>query len=420
MHIVMAAVGTEGDVRPFVAVGLALERLGAGAHRVTIATHRDFEAMIRARGLGYRPIGESFKAVVESPRGRAWIESSDDFFRYLRLTKETFTPLATAWVRDAFDAARDADVVVAHPFSLGAASAAEKLGRPSFILSLAPFIPSRELESAFYLSAPRWLRRPLGRMTIRSIGKLFVPHLNEVRTSEGMAPLRSPMFIDHLLERGVPFLHAYSEALVSRPSDWPELSHVTGFCFLPEDGWEPPEALVRFLDGQPPLYIGFGSMTGREPKELAELAIRAARRAGQRAVLVTGWAGARAEGDDVFAIDRVSHDWLLKRVRAVVHHGGAGTTAAGLAAKRPTLIVSFFGDQPYWGNRVFLAGAGPRALKKRDLTEDSLARSIGELVEREDELGARAASLGDAIAQEDGALAAARVILADASTQRPS
>lgn len=403
----MTTVGTEGDIRPFVAVALSLVR--DHGHRVTIATHTDFEEMIRSRGLGFRVIGGSFKALVESPEGRAWIESSDSLIRYLRLTRQTFDGVMTAWGKDTFAAVQDADAVLAHPFTLAGVAGAEKNNKPAMVLALPPFVASGELEPTFFLGAPawKWLRRALGRLQIRSIGKIASPHLNALREEVGLAPLPSPDFIAHVLAKKIPILHLFSEALVKRPSDWPELAEVTGFCFLEEKEWTPPDDLVEFVGDIPeraPLYIGFGSMTGKEPRELAELTIRAVRRAKERAVLVTGWGGASGLSLDpnVYVTSRVSHDWLLPRVRAVVHHGGAGTTAAGLRAGRPTQVVAFFGDQPYWGHRVFKNGAGPYPLLRRTMSEEALSDAMKRLVsDPRYESGAK--RIAQQLASEDGA-----------------
>jgi sterol 3beta-glucosyltransferase len=404
----MTTVGTEGDIRPFIAVALALVR--DHGHQVTIATHVDFEEMIRSRGLRFRVIGGSFKKVVESPEGRAWIESSDSLLRYLRLTRQTFDGLMTAWGKDTLAAVQDADAVLAHPFTMAAIAGAEKKKKPAMVLALPPFVESGELEAAFFLGVPKWkwLRRALGRFQIRGIGQILVPHLNVIRKAEGLEPLPSPMFIDDgVLAKKIPILHLFSEALVKRPLDWPELAQITGFCFLEEDGWTAPDDLVAFVGEDPqkaPLYIGFGSMTGKEPKALAELTIGAVRRANERAVLVTGWGGAPGLSADpnVYVTNRVSHDWLLPRSRAVVHHGGAGTTAAGLRAARPTQVVAFFGDQPYWGHRVFKNGAGPYPILRRNVTEEALSDAMKKLV-AEPAYKEGAKRIAALMANEDGA-----------------
>jgi sterol 3beta-glucosyltransferase len=112
--------------------------------------------------------------------------------------------------------------------------------------------------------------------------------------------------------------------------------------------WTPPPALQNFLQsGSPPVYIGFESMGSRNPEETADLILQAIALTGQRAILQSGWGGKTDLPDTVFIVDSISHSWLFPRVAAVVHHGGAGTTAAGLRAGVPAIVIPFFGDQPF-------------------------------------------------------------------------
>jgi sterol 3beta-glucosyltransferase len=220
--------------------------------------------------------------------------------------------------------------------------------------------------------------------------------------------------VKYLCERGVPMLALYSEAVFPRPSDWPELAQVTGFCMLPTpSGYVAPPALERFLEaGATPIYVGFGSMTGRDPEELTRTVMDGVRRAGVRAVMVTGWGGLTAadQGDDILLVDDVPHEWLFPRVRAVVHHGGAGTLAAGLYAGKPTLVAPFFGDQPFWGEMAASLGVGPRPMKKRGLDAKRLASAIEALLSTPSYAEA-AARVAEHLAGEDGVAKAADAIV---------
>jgi UDP:flavonoid glycosyltransferase YjiC (YdhE family) len=203
----------------------------------------------------------------------------------------------------------------------------------------------------------------------------------------------------------MPFLYGFSPSVIPRPDDWPDWHHISGYWFLDRDPtWSPPEPLLRFLEGGPkPISIGFGSMIGRHTRKLVEVAIKALERCDQRAVLLGGWAhvGELELPDSVFKIDAVPHDWLFPRMAAVVHHGGSGTTAAGLRAGIPSVVVPFFGDQPYWGRRVHALGVGPKPIQLKALTAKNLAEAISWTVSDE---GVReeAAALGTLIRSEDG------------------
>jgi sterol 3beta-glucosyltransferase len=205
--------------------------------------------------------------------------------------------------------------------------------------------------------------------------------------------------------RAVPVIHCFSPYVVPRPNDWPENSYITGYCFLNQlDEWEPSAELKAFLDGgQTPIYFGFGSMAGRNPKRLTQIIIEALRRTNMRGIIASGWGGLLPGDlpDTIIKIDKAPHDWLFPRVVAVVHHGGAGTTAAGLRAGCPTIIYTFFGDQPFWGRRVHALTVGSEPLPQKKLTVEKLSAAIREVTENQN-IRRNAKALGEKIRNEDG------------------
>jgi sterol 3beta-glucosyltransferase len=200
-------------------------------------------------------------------------------------------------------------------------------------------------------------------------------------------------------------LHGYSEFVSPRPGDWPDTAHITGYWFLDQnDGWQPSVALVDFLKaGEAPVYVGFGSMAGRNPQRMANLVVEALQKAKTRGIIATGWGGLDAGNlpETIFKIDNVPHDWLFPQVSAVVHHGGAGTTAAGLRAGRPSIICPFLVDQPYWGERVYALGAGNKPIPQKKLTAEKLAEAIREVTTSQ-LIRQNAETVGEKIRQEDG------------------
>jgi sterol 3beta-glucosyltransferase len=243
--------------------------------------------------------------------------------------------------------------------------------------------------------------------------KLARPAYDEYRRNLGLAAFRTPNPWREMMEAGVHYLYLYSRHIGHAPSDWPDTLHVTGSCTLDTtDGWTPPKELVDFLAaGPPPVYVGFGSMTGRSPDELARLALEAVALAQQRAVIVTGWGGVASaqRRDDVLVVESVPHEWLFPRCSAVVHHGGAGTVTAGLAAGKPTVVTAFFGDQPYWGYRVQALGAGPAPILRRDLSAKRLADAM-RIVASDESYRRAAESVAAALAAEDGVANAVETI----------
>ncbi|MCI0475661.1 MAG: glycosyltransferase, partial [Anaerolineales bacterium] len=224
-------------------------------------------------------------------------------------------------------------------------------------------------------------------------------------------PLRGPF--DDLYKNNEPFIYGFSEYVVPRQNDWHPAHHITGYWFLDEaDVWSPPPGLLDFLArGAPPIYIGFGSMSGHSARRLVDLSIQAVTLAHQRAVLIGGWAAAHERNlpDHIYALESAPHDWLFPRVAAVVHHGGAGTTAAGLRAGIPSVITPFMGDQPYWGQRVHALGVGPKPILQKELTAQRLANAITRAI-TDEEMKQRAIALGEKIRAENGVARAVEIV----------
>ena len=208
------------------------------------------------------------------------------------------------------------------------------------------------------------------------------------------------------LHCGVDNLICRSPALIPKPKDWGHHISISGFYFLSlASSFSPEPDLAAFLAaGTPPVYIGFGSIVVDDPNAMTNLIFEAVKRTGQRALVSKGWGGFGADAleipDGVFMLGNVPHDWLFKHVSCVVHHGGAGTTAAGIALGKPTVIVPFFGDQPFWGAMVARAGAGPSPIPSKQLTADKLAAAILEALKPT--TLQRAQGLGAQIVSEKG------------------
>ena len=198
----------------------------------------------------------------------------------------------------------------------------------------------------------------------------------------------------------IPYTYCWSPALIPKPKDWGQHISISGFYFLSlASTYTPDPDLAEFLaSGPPPVYIGFGSIVVDDPDAMTRLIFEAVKKSGVRALVSKGWGGLGSDDMDipegVFMLGNVPHDWLFKHVSCVVHHGGAGTTAAGIATGKPTVVVPFFGDQPFWGAMVARAGAGPQPIPYKQLTADKLAEALEEALkpgtlEKAQELGAK-------------------------------
>ncbi|CAF4147141.1 unnamed protein product, partial [Rotaria sordida] len=222
-----------------------------------------------------------------------------------------------------------------------------------------------------------------------------------------------------MIDERVPYTYFWSPSFVPKPNDWASHINVSGFFFLDHDtttDTKIPDGLIKFLDPNnhyrneslsPVIYIGFGSITGHDSDRILYIVLEALEKTGYRAVL----SGLAKDNDkllkNVFKIDNISHDWLFQHVSAVCHHGGAGTTAAGLRADKPTIIVPFFVDQFFRSNAIEKNGAGPRALPGKNLTSDDLAKAFKFV--HQPKVRAAAERIRDAILKENGCEEALRI-----------
>ena len=419
MKVFLLAVGTRGDVQPFVALGKGLRAAG---YDVTLCTTAGFAPFVERHGLRYGYLNNELVDFTTGEAGREAIESFGGGvagkIRWVREAARRFKPMFRRLLREQWKAAQGAELVIFHPNAVGGVHIAEALGVPGIMADPMPtWIPTGEFPNFTFpdlrLGAAynRFTYRLLPALTRGMYGKVVTEWRQEVL---GL-PRRAALISDAVQTDGrpTPVLLAFSTQVVPRPADWPETVTVTGYWFLDEsDAWTPPPALLEYLDrGSPPVFVGFGSMAGGDPARTARIVLAALRRAGQRAVVATGWGGLRVEdsSDDLFVIDALPHDWLLPRVAAVVHHGGAGTTAAGLRAGRPSVICPFVADQPFWGHRVAALGAGPEPIPQRRLTEEGLSGAITSAVS-DRSMAEAAGRIGQSIRAEDGVGTAVRLI----------
>ncbi len=412
MKALILTVGSRGDVQPYVALGAGLRAAG---HSVTLATLEAFAPLAAERGLAFAPLRGEFLELLQTPEGKAALVGRGTPLTLLRKVR----PMLRRVLDDALAAAAGAELIVYHPKAMAGYSLAEKLGVPGILALPLPLMsPTAAFPSP--LLPVGSLGPALNRLSHRAMVRLSTASVRGLvdrwrREALGLPPAR-----DELTLRGRPVLrlYGYSPAVVPTPADWDEHSVATGYWFLERrEPWRPPASLAAFLEaGPPPVYVGFGSMTTQDAARTTRIVLEALGRAGQRGVLATGYGGlaAAALPASVYMLDQAPHDWLFPRMAAVVHHGGAGTTGAGLRAGAPTLICPFFGDQPFWGRRVAALGAGPRPIPQRRLTAAALAEAIAAAV-GDPAMRARAAALGEAIRAEDGVARAVALIEARAA-----
>jgi len=289
-----------------------------------------------------------------------------------------------------------------------APSIAERLHIPAIAAALQPVDVTGDFPCL--LVTHRNLGKMLNRWTYLTVWQgvwlLIRPLLNAWRRERlNLPPLSMAYFPWQWDKTCPPIMYGFSPQVIPKPADWGVHITVTGYWFLEEtDHWQPPTALIDFLEsGPPPVYIGFGSMSTRNPEEMTALVLQALARTKQRGLLLTGWGGLSQSDlpDHVFKIEYAPHDWLFPRMAAVVHHGGAGTTGAGLRAGVPNIVIPFLVDQPFWGKRVAALGAGPQPILRKKLTVDRLAAAMTTAV-TDTAMRRRAAVIGEHIRAENG------------------
>ena len=421
MNITIPAVGTRGDIQPMIALGQGLKTAG---HTVTITTHAVFESFVSEHGLGFHLMrGLRPDDVVDTllqhsaKRGNA-ARQLREMWHLVRLLKNEVPNGGESCL----EACRGADLVIYSILGYPIARAvAKKLGIREVFAALQPFEATAEFP--FLMLTTRNLGPVLNRATYPP--GFLMPWLPIFRAVNAWRKERLHLsqfswnYPLHWMQTPLLRLYGFSPHVLPKPVEWSARSHVTGYWFLDQPDWQPPAELLHFLEtGPPPVYVGFGSMTGKQAEETVRIVLQALERTQQRGLLLIGGNEFRQWNfpENVFAIRSAPHDWLFPRMAAVVHHGGAGTTAAGLRAGVPTITVPFFLDQPFWGHRVKVLGVAPEPIPRKQLSVDRLSAAI-HTAATDPAMRQRAADLGMRIRDEDGVKIAVNLILAEGRDQ---
>ncbi|GKQ35012.1 glycosyltransferase [Streptomyces sp. A012304] len=394
--------GSRGDVAPFTGLGHALVRAG---HEVTLVTHGRFAPLVAGSGVGFHPLPVDPRAELESERGRGLHRSTSGVGKLLRVAR-----MARALVADMTDdllaAARTSDVLLlsASMAPLGH-TIAEGLSLPSLGLYLQPVAPTREFAPPM-LGGGSWGaigNRLAGHGVELAVEQVFAPALPVVRARLGLPAARRRGAGRRARERhGWPVQHGFSAEVLPRPRDWRPGLDIAGYWWPYDRERRLPAMLRDFLDaGPPPVFVGLGSATVPDPGRVSAEIVRALRRAGLRGVIQSGWAGLAADGPDMLTVDEVPHSLLFPETAAVVHHCGAGTTAAGVRAGVPAVPVPIQFDGGFWADRLVAIGVAPRVVPLRELTADTLASALVRAT-REDRFSERAREVGARVRAEDG------------------
>ncbi|MEU8916573.1 MULTISPECIES: glycosyltransferase [Streptomyces] len=408
MHILIATAGSHGDVAPYTGLGARLRQAG---HRVVMATHARSAETVRRSGLGFRPL--PLDRYATSGTGSQQGDGSGKGGSGAGLSKVEQIKLARELAPEMADAVAEACASGAEVVLLSSSLAplglvaAEGLGLPSLGVFLQPLAPTREFPPVIFdmPSMGPFTNRAAARCAESLLTRAFAPGVRHLQRRLGVPPAA--------LERRRatwPVQHGFSPVVVPRPADWRPGMEVAGYWWPSEDpDWTPEPRLADFLQsGPPPVYVGFGSMQPSDPERLGRLVARALKLAGVRGVVQASWAGLSVDGDEVLTVGEVPHAWLFPRMSAVVHHAGAGTTAAGLRAGVPAVPVPMMLDQPFWAARLTALRVSPGKVPFRRLSAENLAEALRKAV-HDPRYRHRARQVSSLIGAEDGA---ARVLTA--------
>jgi len=415
MRIAIIALGSRGDVQPYVALGKGLKKSG---HIIRLLTHKNFEELVNSHGLEFWPIGGSVQDIAQSKEMARLLEKGN-FLSVISQMKKDAINGALHMAKIGVEACSDIDLIISGVGGLFAGiSLSEKLDIPFLQAYYIPFTPTRVFPSFLFTKLSFINRGFLNRFSY-SIARQIIWHgyrsADNLARQQVLGLQRASFFGPYKTARfnQNPVLYGFSPLVIPKPYDWGNNIHITGYWLLEhEDDWEPPSELVEFIkSGTKPIYVGFGSMSSRKPEETTDIVLNAISKTKQRAIMLSGWGGLQKVNlpDNVFMVDLIPISWLFPRVVAAIHHGGAGTTAECFKAGIPSVVIPFFGDQFFWGRHVADLGVGPESIPRKKLTIDRLTRAINDVME-DQKIHQNAVELGIKIRKENGIADAVAVI----------
>jgi len=423
LKILILVVGTRGDVSPFVAMGLKLKEAG---HTVRIATHAMYRKTVTSANLLFYPLaGDPVKLsgfmvktqgkLIPNLLDRNEIKDhAEDIPEKLQMLEEicesTWPACTTPDPEDELATPFVAEAIISNPVTYGHSHCAEKLGVPLHMFFPQPWTPTKAFPHVFASmdQGRGWSKE--NEWSYYAVDQFFwlgtEAFINKFREETlGLPKLMRGELGGHRLNTlCVPFCYMFSPNLVPKPKDWPKHTDIVGNFFAAGKSTHEDKALQAFLDqdpDNPPIFVGFGSMVIEDPDALAAKISGAAVATNTRIILQSSWSKMAADGNPlIYCLGNCPHDWLFPKCAAVVHHGGAGTVAAGLRASKPTLVCPFFGDQHFWGEVVSRSGCGPKPIPAQTITKENLSSAFNDL--KSEKMKKKAQAMATSFESEDG------------------
>lgn len=398
MQIAIVCNDTRGGVQPYKALGLGLARAG---HKVRIVAPSNYAKLFGDDNkISYFPLSGPPAAEVNEVIAK--VASKGTFATMMFMAKE-MPEMIFKSTAETLEACEGVDLITGGVGGMvTGVSVADKLGVPFVQTHLQPVAaPTCDYPGPMFGALPDWIGGP-GRLASHYLSEefLWMPFRG------AMAAARSKVLglnSRSAAMKGQPIIYGLSRKVVPMPYDKSGKRHTTGYWIDSSQNWNPPEALQTFLNhGDPVVSIGFGSMSGNNPDKITELLEQVAHRTDVRILLLTGNESVQhSASQSIFHLGEAPHEWLFPRVSAIVHHGGAGTTAAALRSGVPNIVVPFGVDQPFWGARVKALGVGPDPIPRPRLSAENLSAAILTAI-GEAEMKSKASLLGYALQNEDG------------------
>jgi sterol 3beta-glucosyltransferase len=401
MRIAILCLGSHGDVRPCVTVGCALKDQG---HSVWVGTNPANEMLCVENGLPYVYVPGDLTTSFSACMGQGTAKKFELVFNLAKILRNS--------LEDQFEILseklKEVDSVIFHigVFSVDTFSEAYQI--PSLRIHFYPDVPSRYYPCSIF--PPRLPFKHWTNLASHYLGPQFIwfflrSVINKWRTRFGLKKLGFFAPISYPPIQSTPKIVAASNHLISFAPDWAKNVCVTGhFQLAKAHDFIPSQELLEFLEeGPPPVYIGFGSLTFNCNRRMTEALLSTLYKMKIRAILAGSFIHIQKDHlpEHLFFIDSVPHDWLFPKVAAVIHHGGAGTTHAGLIAGKPTLVVPFVVDQFHWGEIVYHLNCGPKPIPAKRFSQERFQEAILQLLNTES-FRVESKKLSEKIEQENG------------------
>jgi len=397
MNLLALTYGTEGDTRPVAALCHALMKAG---HEVLLLAEENSLGSARSLGVPHTALSGNMRKDLE-----ALVSQGKGVNATVAALSGIANAQAESWMRQAAEAAAGRDgIIVSGLAAFVGLSVAERLGIPLIGAGMIPISPTSAFPSPFLPGKPP---APLNKASHHLVNWMlwlaFRKSINWARKRVlGLAPR-------HMLWTGHPMLYGVSPALLPQPKDWPANAKLCGQWLAPADAWKPPPELQAFLDaGEPPLYVGFGSMTGFDREALLHTLLVALE--GERVLFHPGWSGLPETSlpGNFLVIGDTPHDRLFPRVSMAIHHGGSGTTHSACRAGVPSVVLPFTGDQFFWANQLARTGLAAAPVATKKLSADAVRQAVQ--FARSNEAKSNAAAMAEAMLHENGTAAAVEEI----------